>query len=588
MIGQHSVSFIPDPDVQSWGAVLNSNPYMTTDIAGWTNSPFTDAWSWGVGGYAVGAVGGSAWLVRSRTAPIPRGTSTLFRARFKFTVAVPGRVSWGLFYGDTATAAEQGPFWAGGAHAQLAEQTTFLNTAGTYTVEITHDPANVPPSFTFVGPQIHWDTGPSPGMNPVVDSVELWGQGADLVDLTCLVDEVTIHHGRDDADSQPDASSATINLSVDTSYEEFPAAVEVGGIIRVVTTTAETSSVRFTGRVTDLTQGWDDEGENTPNAAVAQIIATGTLSELGRRVVGDTPWGQELDGSRISRIMAAAGLTLDPNTSDPGTVQILARDVDSQPALDVAQEVAESAGGLVWETRSGDVRYADADHRRGSTASLILDACDVLVTPTWRRTTEGLVNLVSIGYGVPTTEGGDQPRYTAQRADSIEAFGTYGFTSTTQLAALADAAAMGQLLLTRNRVPVWILSNLPVAVDDLNAADTTALLNLDMHDLLELVQLPAAGNTPTSVYLWVEGWTERLAWGVHDLELVVSGYCRTSPAPRWNDLQASQTWDSMGSITWDDATCLGPLPNRGRWDDVPASTRWNNVPFGVTWDTWPY
>ena len=53
------------------------------------------------------------------------------------------------------------------------------------------------------------------------------------------------------------------------------------------------------------------------------------------------------------------------------------------------EEVAGDAGGIVWATRAGDVRYADANHRRGTVAALTLDACDVLVTPIWSRTTDG-------------------------------------------------------------------------------------------------------------------------------------------------------------------------------------------------------
>jgi hypothetical protein len=266
-------------------------------------------------------------------------------------------------------------------------------------------------------------------------------------------------------------------------------------------------------------------------------------------------------------------------------VQILPRDVDSQPALDVAQSTAVSAGGLVWNTRSGDIRYADADHRRGATAELEMDACDILVTPQWSRTTAGLINDVSIGYGVDP-DGGDQPRYTNERADSIAMFGRYGFTTTTELAALADATAMGQLLLTRNRAPVWLMSALPVDVAGLTDEQTASLLTLEMSGLITLTGLPAAGSAPTTAILWVEGWTETLAYGAHEMTLIVSGYCRTSPAPRWNDVGPDTTWNDQGDITWDDSTCLGPIPNMGRWTDVPASVRWHQVPFNTTWDNY--
>jgi hypothetical protein len=583
VIGLHSVAFIPDPDVQAWGPVLNTNAYMTNDIVGWTNQIGGPPWHWENTGRAVNnaVAGAGANLVRDPAYPIVRPAgATLYRVRATVIVPAAGWVVVQLNYGRTPSAASYAS--NPGTDSFSVNRWVFANTAGTLNLELTHDPVSVPAAYGYVAPTVAFGVG----IRVEVDKVELQSQGSELIDLSCLVDEVSIHHGRDDTDSQPDASSCTLDLSVDTDRDLFPSAIEVGGIIRVTTQTAGISSTRFVGRVTDLVQGWDEAGADTPNRVVAQIIATSFLAELGRRVVGDQPWVQQLDGARIAAIFAAAGLTLDPNTSDPGTVQILARDVDSQPALEVAQGTAESAGGLVWATRDGDVRYADADHRRGGTQALLLDACDVLVTPSWRRTTEGLINQVSIGYGIPAEEGGDQPRYTAQRDDSIDRYGTYGFSATTELAQLADAAAMGQLLLVRNRTPVWIMAALPVDVAGLDPARTNALLSLEMNDLLGLTGLPAAGNVPTSALLWVEGWDEHLAWGVHEIELVVSGYCRTAPAPRWNDVGEEAIWDNQGSLTWDDATCLGPIPSQGRWDDVPASLRWNQVPAATTWDTW--
>jgi hypothetical protein len=404
------------------------------------------------------------------------------------------------------------------------------------------------------------------------------------VDISCLVDAVAIHQGRSDTDSQPEAAGCTLDISFDADTAQLPGSVDMGATVQVVTALAGATHVRFVGTIADIAMGWEEAGPDTPDRVVAQLIATGPLADLGRRTVGAEPWPQQLDGERVAAILAAAGIDLDPLTSDPGTVQILARDVDSQTALDLAQQVASDAGGVVWATTEGQVRYADAVHRRGITPALELDACDVLVTPTWRRTTEGMVNAVSIGYGV-APEGGEAPRYVAERADSISKWGEFGLSSTTQLAELADAEALGNLLLTQNHEPVWVLGALPVAVAELSAADTATLLGLQMHDLLALTGLPAAGQVPTSTSLWVEGWSETLAWGVHELELVVSGYCRTSPPPRWNDVDPAATWDSSRG-SWDDAACLGPLPNLGRWDDVPATTRWDHIDPAVTWDTY--
>jgi hypothetical protein len=421
----------------------------------------------------------------------------------------------------------------------------------------------------------------------VIGNVRVWvgpptpGQ----VDIACLVDRVAIHYGRDDTNSQPDASSCTVDLSFNTDETPYPD-IEIGYLLVITEVFNGTIYNRFRGTITDQTTTWDDADENTPNHLSVQIIGTDPLAGMGRRVIGDVPFPQELDGARMQRIFTAAGVNWNPNFSDPGTVQILTRDIDSQPALDVARGTADSAGGIVWADTLGTIFYADANHRRNTVSALTLDACDILVTPQWARTTAGLINKVSIGYGV-APDGGEQPRYIAQNDPSIARFGRYEFTAETELAAQADATAMGQLLLVRNSSPVWVMDTLPVDVEGLDAPRTATLLGLQMHSLITLTGLPGAGSAPTSAVLWVEGWSETYEYGVHELDLSVSGYCRTSPPPRWDDVAPTTTWDAAPG-TWDDATCFGPQPSLGRWDDVSASVRWNTItPNTITWDTWP-
>lgn len=417
--------------------------------------------------------------------------------------------------------------------------------------------------------------------------VVMVGPTGSAVDLSCWVDEVTVNHGRDNSSGQPEPSSCTLTISVSTD-DPLPAAVEIGAPLNVSTHLGATSYPRFQGSVTDVSLAWDEAGAATPDTGVGQIVAMGQLATLGRRVVGAAPFPQQLDGARVKAVLDAAGQTYDPAHMDPGTVQILARDIDSQPCLGVAQDAAVSASGILWQSAAGDVRYADADHRRGAQIQLVLDACDIEVTPTWQRNLEGLINQVSIGYGPEPGGGGEQPRYLAEAPASKAKYDTYDYTFTSVLADLAAAQAMGQLLMVRNSEPVWILSAMPLALRDMSEADTATVLGLDMHSLIQVTGLPAIGGAPTSLNAWVEGWRERLAFGTHELELVVSGYCRTSAPPRWNDIDPTFTWDTVkpAGITWDGAACLGPPVDRGRWDDVAATLRWDQIAPTITWDTW--
>lgn len=596
MIGRHSVGVVPDPTVVPWTAPLNTNPYMTDNLNGWAFFPFTDpnSFVWAAPGVAQHVMDLPA--VRTNADPgyaIPRDPAiSTYRVTVKGHIKVIAGPAWvipGLTYGVDSTAAYAGSFWQPGF---AVDHERWFAVAGEQDFEFTlmSDTRQVPPSFAFLGPAINfYSPNEQPGFVFTVDEIVLQGQAYEPIDISCLVDQVSIQHGRQGATGQPDASAVTIDLAYDSDDASLPDGLDVGSLVQVTTTLDGVASVRFSGNVTDMATGWDDAGTETPSSVVSQIVAVGALADSGRRVIGDEPWAQELDGARVARIMRLAGFNLDSVTSDPGTVQVIARDVDKQPALGLAQEVASSAGGILWQTRTGAIRYADANHRRRTTAALALDACDVLVSPTWRRDLEGLVNSVSLGYGV-APEGGEQPRYTATRDDSQARFGRFEYTETTVLAALADAQAMANLLLTRNAVPVWILSELPVDMYDLDLARTQALLALDVHDLLSITGLPTTGNLPVTTSLWVEGWAETLADNVHEISLYVSGYCRTSPPPTWDDLAPEWTWDTIPipSLTWDQASCFGPPTTQGRWSDVPASLRWDWVPLDVTWDTWPY
>jgi hypothetical protein len=581
-----------DPAAANW-VQLATNASMDASMTGWRATAWGSPFIWIPGGYLESTQPNGAYqgIDRDPASPIPTpAAAAMYRVRVKFTIPSPTRVFWGIRAGRTPDDAFGYPDPAPGDDASVADWTWEAIAAGTYAFETTFG-ADWVGDLGYLSPHWHVDQTTAPVR---LDFLDLsWRSSGGAVDLSCWVDDVSIAHGRSETTGQPEGSAATLNLTAGPD-DPLPAELDVGAVVTVVTqlpvadpdTGTPVESMRFSGRVTDVAMGWDDAGTATPSAGVVQVVAVSPLADLGRRVVGAEPFPQELDGARVARVTALAGVTLDPAFSDPGTVQILPRDIDAQAALDVAHGTAQSAGGLLWQTRNGEIRYADADHRRGIPVSLELDACDVLVTPTWVRNLDGLVNAVSIGYGV-APEGGEQPRYTATDPASITDLGRYGYDFTTELAALADAQAMGNLLLTRNNRPAWVMSALPVGMADLSDTDTAHLLKLDMHSLVRITGLPSLGTAPTTVNLWVEGWTERLAWGVHDFELAVSDYCRTAPPPRWDDLSPAWTWDTVDpALTWNATTCLGPPIDTGRWADVSASLRWDDTPTDTTWDSW--
>lgn len=397
--------------------------------------------------------------------------------------------------------------------------------------------------------------------------------------VECVVLSASIFHGRDDPMSQPSASTVTLEI-----LGPLPTEAVIGAAVGIDAIIDSVVYPRFRGEVSDLQVEWASVDTPTP-----RIIATGALGRIARRVVGDEPFPQELDGARVNRVLTLAGYPPEPALTDPGVVQVLARDVDAQPAQTLAHETANDGAGVVWEDVTGRLLYADALHRRGMPIAMEFSACDIGIGLTWTQSLEGIANDARVRYGV-APEGGEQPEVQAIDSASVALRGTYGVSLSTQIASEADAQKRADDIVARQSEPAWMLEGLEVNLALFQPEDVALLMSLDMHDLVSVTGLPA-GSPATSALLWVEGWRESIQ-GVYPagmswvVALATSDYCRTGAAPRWSDLTEAQTWDDIGEVTWNEASCIPPQPSRGRWDDVASSLRWDQVTPVMEWDDW--
>ena len=106
--------------------------------------------------------------------------------------------------------------------------------------------------------------------------------------------------------------------------------------------------------------------------------------------------------------------------------------------------------------------------------------------------------------------------------------------------------------MSRNADPVWVLDQLPLDVAPMGWEATDAVLGLDLHSLVRVENMPAAGTAPTDAWLFVEGWEETVRFGEWELTLNVSDFARTAPGPAWDDVDAGLAWDDVDpELTWD-------------------------------------
>ena len=400
---------------------------------------------------------------------------------------------------------------------------------------------------------------------------------------------ITIRHGRTDVDSQP--SPAICSLAILAGALEEPPeigdslTVELGpdavALFGMDATEEADARWRFVGTITDPRAKLDGKGR-----AVYAVTAVSRRAKLGRAFVGDVPWPAELDGDRAGRILDLVADVVDvAPLLDPGTVEVVARDVDRQAALALLDDLAVDTGANLVELRDGTLDWHDAEHRRGATPALTLDASQVLSPAEWAQTQSGIVNDLTVQYGTADPKAEVQVT-DPDSVDVATGFGPFTSKIDTQLSTLADAEAFARLTIARRSRPWWRLDKLDVDLTrTIDAAQATALLAMEFATLIAVTGFPSSGPFITTK-VWVEGWTETITPKAWRLSLNVSTYATTAAPLRWVDVPDHVTWaDVDASLTWLRAASWDPgLADLGRWADYPADVAWADLATDPT--TW--
>jgi hypothetical protein len=386
--------------------------------------------------------------------------------------------------------------------------------------------------------------------------------------------DVSLTVGRDDVNTQPDASVLDATLHV----------WNVGTVGDPVTL-VDAAGALFTGTLTDL--------ETTPIILTVpsrwetKLTAVGPLADLGRVLVGDEPWPQETDSERVWRIVELAGAphAVDPNVLGP---QILARDVDAQNAADLCRDVATDALGVFWEQPADPdtpIRYSPQRYRSwnaivvtwdevpqswdelnpamtwadatsdylpiaGVPLALELDAGEVRAEVVFSQRVGDLVRKARVVYGPDTGEAG--------RDETGFGAGTPEVKLDTQLADEGDALNVAETVVRSRREPKWRLSN--VVLDQDHAPPIRWLEIRRQLTIGTRLTLTLPTDSPVGA-IWqgyLEGWDYQLLPGDGDiLTLRTSERALSEPADRWQDLNPALTWAAVQpEETWDTAQQL--------------------------------
>jgi len=405
---------------------------------------------------------------------------------------------------------------------------------------------------------------------------------------TDRVGPVAIRRGRRSADTRPEAAVLGFSIYAD-GLDVLGRLPELGDALTVELSAAmltalgggPTHARRFTGTVTDVA--------SRASAGVVSIIATGAKARAARIPIGDVPWPAELDGARAARILAAL-VAADPSftvlAGDPGTVTVVARDVDRQPVAALLDELAAYTGGDAWETRAGALVWRDARSRSDLNPTLTLAASNILVDPEFTKDLDGLVTDLTVGYGTA------EPQVEVRVRDTTAPIAALAARVSTPLAAEGDATAYAIEVVGRRARPRWRVPDLPLdLLHTLDAAQRLTLLAAEPGLLIALTGLPDPAPWSAN-QLWVEGWTETYTRNAWRMALAVSVRGLTGAQPRWIDVPATRIPGPglpAQNVTWADAEFAGMswLAMAGWWTEDRLGNRWADVPASLTWGTYP-
>jgi hypothetical protein len=395
-------------------------------------------------------------------------------------------------------------------------------------------------------------------------------------DVYTTVTSVSFASGRLDIDRQPTAGYCQVEI-INTTGAEFTINVTEPVILELKNGSGTYVTV-FGGEVSDFNIGVRSP-EETGYITTGTILGIGSLAKLTKAVY-NTALAEGLDGAQIAAILGAAlnlswaevtpTLTWDTypatvtwdeaesyiGTIDSGFYTMIALAASaSAKSQTLADQIATSALGQVYEEKDGDVSYDDADHRSNTLAAngyTFLDGA--FASPSSIKSTTQIARIRnSLIYRYAT---GYASTYSTSDTDSIASYGLFERSFDSNIKNLADITDIANRELNLRRVPKGSLGAITFRLDnpDMTTAMLDSLVGVYFGQPVLISNLPSnlLGGT-------FEGFVENVA-------------LRATPSYVEITLYISATEFSLSTTQWDTV-----LPSTITWATTNATLIWNNA-----------
>lgn len=397
--------------------------------------------------------------------------------------------------------------------------------------------------------------------------------GTDVTDITLV--GFTITSGRNDINAPTQPGYANLNL-INLNNTVYPFSINTSITIEVQDSTAAYVPI-FGGRISDIAVQVQSAG-STAVVTRLNITALGALYRL-QRALFDGNLAEALDGGQIldllDNLLLNSWNELSPaetwanydatetwaNASniglgeiDAGEYTMVSRQITDSYISTIANEIAQSAGGYLYEDANGLIGYADASHRQDylvANGYVELDANHALSAGVSSIQRQGdIVNKLTVDYGNNFNNS-----YTAEDADSQSDYGLYAEQINSYIKGQTDAEDFADRVIQLRARPQARFQSItfPIHSTEIDDTDRDALIGVFMGLPIRLSNLPA-NITGGQFEGFVEGWTWRSSVNGIFLTLTASPTSYNAVAQRWDQVNAAETWNSiLSTLEWENA-----------------------------------
>ena len=396
-------------------------------------------------------------------------------------------------------------------------------------------------------------------------------------DVYTTVTSVSFASGRLDIDRQPTAGYCQVEI-INTTNAPFTINVTEAITLELKNSSGTYVTV-FGGEISDFNIGVRSP-EETGYITTGKILGIGSLAKLTKAVY-NTALSEGLDGAQISAILGAAlnlswaeitpTVTWDTypvdvtwsnaesyiGTIDTGFYTMISQAASaSAKSQTLADQIANSALGQIYEEKDGDVSYDDADHRSNYLATngfTNLDGSYAVPTSISSITQTGrirnsLIYRYSTGYG---------STYSTSDTDSIASYGLFERSFDSNIKNLADITDIASRELKLRKNPRASLGAITFRLDnpDMPSAMLDSLINVFFGQPVLINNLPS--NLLDGQF---DGFVENVALRANpsftEITLYVSATDFSLSTTQWETvLPASLAWTGVnGTLTWTNAT----------------------------------